>query len=273
MKINKYFKVAAVITLLGAISFSFLACTNNDKQNQAKPSSDVAEKKAKAYEEYKTILSENESKIKAYNWQTTPGESTYEKPGIQRQVAITDIDGDEIPELIFMSAENEYQADLHIYRFNGESAEELNYPGYENFASSGKFADVQAAAGSSYAVYKGKEPNILYLYNSIGDVSFNYYINKYKIKDGKLNLEKKINKTVFYDFEKNTKVDTYKIDEKEVTKESGVNAINKAFGDFDKTIIFSTYRDESKDIDLWNKVDFKKAICYSYDKAIEELSK
>ena len=63
------------------------------------------------------------------------------------------------PELFFFTANNKFDAQMHIYTFNGKEAVELSYDGFNEGAYSGKFADQQAAAGTSYVVYKGKDAN------------------------------------------------------------------------------------------------------------------
>jgi hypothetical protein len=74
---------------------------------------------------YLQILRRDESRIRAYNWQADWGQAG--KP-----VAITDVNGDEIPELIYAAVSEDpdkamFAADLHIYTYEADEkeAEEL----------------------------------------------------------------------------------------------------------------------------------------------------
>lgn len=270
---NKVLRAAVVGAIAVTIIFSLSACNKKSGEMKKPSKSKVAEQKEKAFNAYKKILTENEAKIKAYTWQTVPGESTYGNSGLQRQVALCDIDGDKIPELFFFTADSNYHATLHIYRFDGKSAVELNYGGFDGQHDNGKFSDAEVAAGYSYVLYKGKAPNTFYLYYSIGDMSMTYTVNKYAFKDNAIKLEETLVNKVTPAIGNNASSDVYKINGKEISFGDGTKAFRKTFEEIDKTIIFSSFRNEGDTISLWKRVGFDKALCVSYDSAIEVLSK
>ncbi|MBF1331611.1 MAG: hypothetical protein HXM66_02365, partial [Mogibacterium diversum] len=171
---------AIAILLSALLILSIAGCSKKSPKNEEKKASKpkVTEKQEKnrkaAYSAYKTVIEQNATAIKAYSWQTVPGKDTYNARGIDRPIALCDIDGDNVPELFFFTANNEFDAQMHIYTFNGQEAVELSYDGFNEGTYSGKLADQQAAAGTSYVVYKGKDANTLYIYYSNGDDYMQY---------------------------------------------------------------------------------------------------
>ena len=167
---------AIAILLSALLILSIAGCSKKvPKKEEKKPPkpkkvTEQQEKNRKAaYSAYKTVIEQNATAIKAYSWQTVPGKDTYNARGIDRPIALCDIDNDNVPELFFFTSQNQGIASLHIYTFNGKEAVELSYDGFNEGAYSGKLADQQAAAGTSYVVYKGKDANTLYIYDSSGD--------------------------------------------------------------------------------------------------------
>ncbi|MBF1329393.1 MAG: hypothetical protein HXM69_06370, partial [Mogibacterium diversum] len=186
---------AIAILLSALLILSIAGCSKKaPKKEEKKPPkpkkvTEQQEKNRKAaYSAYKTVIEQNATAIKAYSWQTVPGKDTYNARGIDRPIALCDIDGDNVPELFFFTANNKFDAQMHIYTFNGKEAVELSYDGFNEGAYSGKFADQQAAAGTSYVVYKGKDANTLYIYDSNGDDYMQYNIHRYVMKNSKLEL-------------------------------------------------------------------------------------
>ena len=275
---NKQTRIRAlfVILLSAMLIFSLAGCGKKEpKKEEKKPSkSSVTEKLEKrrkaAYQAYKTIIEQNQTAIKAYSWQTVPGKDTYNGRGIDRPIALCDIDGDKISELFFFTANNEYDAQMHIYTYNGKEAVELSYDGFNEGSYSGKLADQQAAAGTSYVVYKGKEANSLYIYDSNGDDSMFYNIHKYTMKNSKLELVQTLSNVVGHD-DSGKITDVYKRNGKTVSNADGGKSFTNSFAQLDKAIIFSTNREETN-VSLWNKFSFDDALCISYDQAITKLS-
>lgn len=269
---------AIAILLSALLILSIAGCSKKvPKKEEKKPPKPkkVTEKQAKnrkaAYSAYKTIIEQNATAIKAYSWQTVPGKDTYNARGIDRPIALCDIDGDNVPELFFFTSQNQGIASLHIYTFNGKEAVELSYDGFNEGAYSGKLADQQAAAGTSYVVYKGKESNTLYIYDSNGDDYMQYNIHRYVMKNSKLELVESLSNRVGQDDSGNTS-DIYKRNGKTVPNAQGGKSFTSSFAQLDKAIIFSANREENN-VSIWKKFSFDGALCISYDQAIAKLSK
>ena len=266
--------IAIVISAL--LILSIVGCSKKEpKKEEKKPSKQkVAEKheqnRKAAYSAYKTVIEQNSMTIKAYSWQTVPGKNTYNARGIDRPIALCDVNGDKIPELFFFTSQNQGIARLHIYTFNGKEAVELSYAGFNDDVNEGRLSDVMAAAGTSYVVYKGKEANTLYMYDSSGDDYMQYNIHKYIMKNSKLELVETLSNRVSQDDSGNTS-DVYKRNGKTVPNAQGGKSFTSSFAQLDKAIIFSTYRDENN-VSLWKKFSFDGALCISYDQAITKLS-
>ena len=268
---------AIAILLSALLILSIAGCSKKvPKKEEKKPPKPkkVTEKQEKnrkaAYSAYKNVIEQNATAIKAYSWQTVPGKDTYNARGIDRPIALCDIDGDNVPELFFFTSQNQGIASLHIYTFNGKEAVELSYDGFNEGAYSGKFADQQAAAGTSYVVYKGKDANTLYIYDSNGDDYMQYNIHRYVMKNSKLELVETLSNRVGQDDSGNTS-DIYKRNGKTVTNAQGGKSFTSSFAQLDKAIIFSANREE-KNVSLWKKFSFDGALCISYDQAIAKLS-
>ena len=266
--------IAIVISAL--LILSIVGCSKKEpKKEEKKPSKQkVAEKheqnRKAAYSAYKTVIEQNSMTIKAYSWQTVPGKNKYNARGIDRPIALCDVNGDRIPELFFFTSQNQGIARLHIYTFNGKKAVELSYAGFNDDVNEGRLSDVMAAAGTSYVVYKGKEANTLYMYDSSGDDYMQYNIHKYTMKNSKLELVETLSNRVSQDDSGNTS-DVYKRNGKTVPNAQGGKSFTSSFAQLDKAIIFSTYRDENN-VSLWKKFSFDGALCISYDQAITKLS-
>lgn len=269
-------KSAIAIVISALLILSIVGCSKKEsKKEEKKPSKQkVAEKheqnRKAAYSAYKTVIEQNSTTIKAYSWQTVPGKNTYNARGIDRPIALCDVNGDKIPELFFFTSQNQGIARLHIYTFNGKEAVELSYAGFNDDVNGGRLSDVMAAAGTSYVVYKGKEANTLYMYDSSGDDYMQYNIHKYTMKNSKLELVETLSNRVSQDDSGNTS-DVYKRNGKTVPNAQGGKSFTSSFAQLDKAIIFSTYRDENN-VSLWKKFSFDGALCISYDQAITKLS-
>ena len=276
MNIKTRLKSAIAIVISALLILSIVGCSKKEpKKEEKKPSKPkVAEKheqnRKAAYSAYKTVIEQNSMTIKAYSWQTVPGKNTYNARGIDRPIALCDVDGDKIPELFFFTSQNQGIARLHIYTFNGKEAVELSYAGFNDDVNGGRLSDVMAAAGTSYVVYKGKEANTLYMYDSSGDDYMQYNIHKYTMKNSKLELVETLSNRVSQDDSGNTS-DVYKRNGKTVPNAQGGKSFTSSFAQLDKAIIFSTYRDENN-VSLWKKFSFDGALCISYDQAITKLS-
>lgn len=267
---------AIAILLSALLILSIAGCSKKVPKKEEKKASKpkVTEQQEKnrkaAYSAYKNVIEQNATAIKAYSWQTVPGKDTYNARGIDRPIALCDIDGDNVPELFFFTANNEFDAQMHIYTFKDQGAVELSYDGFNEGPYSGKLADQQAAAGTSYVVYKGKDSNTLYIYDSSGDDYMQYNIHRYVMKNSKLELVETLSNRVGQDDSGNTS-DIYKRNGKTVPNAQGGKSFTSSFAQLDKAIIFSANREENN-VSLWKKFSFDGALCISYDQAIAKLS-
>ena len=268
---------AIAILLSALLILSIAGCSKKSPKKEEKKASKpkVTEKQEKnrkaAYSAYKTVIEQNANVIKAYSWQTVPGKDTYNARGIDRPIALCDIDGDNVPELFFFTSQNQGIASLHIYTFNGKEAVELSYAGFDDGVNGSRLSDVMAAAGTSYVVYKGKESNTLYIYDSNGDDYMQYNIHRYVMKNSKLELVESLSNRVGQDDSGNTS-DIYKRNGKTVPNAQGGKSFTSSFAQLDKAIIFSANREENN-VSIWKKFSFDGALCISYDQAIAKLSK
>ena len=269
---------AIAILLSALLILSIAGCSKKvPKKEEKKPPkpkkvTEQQEKNRKAaYSAYKTVIEQNATAIKAYSWQTVPGKDTYNARGIDRPIALCDIDNDNVPELFFFTSQNQGIASLHIYTFNGKEAVELSYDGFNEGAYSGKLADQQAAAGTSYVVYKGKDANTLYIYDSSGDDYMQYNIHRYVMKNSKLEFVESLSNRVGQDDSGNTS-DIYKRNGKTVPNAQGGKSCTSSFAQLDTANIFRANREENN-VSIWKKFSFDGALCISYDQAIAKLSK
>lgn len=115
-----------------------------------------------AMEAYLALLTEKQKGIEAYDWQ----KSYHDKDRTNRPVAILDICGDEIPELIYqdvdLSQEYVYMTDLHILTWENGRLRTLYERGW----------DAQAGGGFRYLIFQTSESKALYAMMSFGDESW-----------------------------------------------------------------------------------------------------
>lgn len=268
-------KKIIIITFVSAFMISLTSCADKNQQNAAEKEENNLKK---VYSAYADILKDNEDKIKGYSWQQEINGSNLNysadggtEGGIGRQVAICDINGDEIPELLFMrKGDNNYFAELSIYTYKDGKAEEIKYS-IPDEPGERKFQDAQVAAGTSYVIYKGEEKNSIYIFNSIGDVNWRYKIYKFDINDTEMKLSKLMEDHFIGEFGKNK--DEYKIDGKDVPVSEGAKAFKDSFGSLKKSIIYSGRKGEQKDCSIWLKFKSEDALSMSYEDAIKKLSK
>ncbi len=74
-----------------------------------------------AYSAYKNVIRQNATAIKAYSWQTVPGKDTYNARGIRyRPIAQMRHRRWQCTRTVFFTANNKFDAQMHIYTFNGQ---------------------------------------------------------------------------------------------------------------------------------------------------------
>ena len=263
-----------LITFISALMISLTSCADKKQQNTIKKDENELKN---AYSAYVDILKENEGSIKEYDWQQEINGSSLDYSsdgethgGIGRQIAICDINGDEIPELLFMKkGDNNYFAELFIYTYEDGEAKEINYS-IPDESGGRKFQDVQVAAGTSFVIFKGEEKNSLYMFNSIGDVNWRYKIYKFNINGREMKLTSTMENHLIQD--NGTYKDEYNIDGKEISISEGAKAFKDTFAGLKKTLIYSGREGEQKDCSIWLKFKSEEALSMSYEDAIKKLS-
>ncbi|MBE6019006.1 MAG: hypothetical protein E7230_01510 [Clostridiales bacterium] len=235
------------------------------------------------YASYAEVLRENENDIKAYWWQAdasnepvngyqySDGQVVLDDP-VNECVALTDLNGDGIPELLFFTAEDSAEAYLHVFSYDGSKAVEC---GYDNIVSAdmpnmpemleGLFIDVNVSSGTALMIYTGKEKGTFYIAYSIGGLTMNYCNIKYTMND---EFDITAEATVLNKCNEGEGQDDYYIDGNYVDTSKGTAAFKKAGNDFGKLIMFSGYSD---DIKVFSHVESDDAMAMTYYEALELL--
>ena len=160
---------------------------------------------------YLQILRRDESRIRAYNWQTDWGQAG--KP-----VAITDVNGDEIPELIYAAVSEDpdramFAADLHIYTYEADEKEAEELYDHEMW-------DVAVAGGSRYLLFREKDGSF-WAYTSAGDEQWTNCFERFAMKDDDdMVLSPQAKKFTYPDENYTTRIEEYTgPEDKEITAE------------------------------------------------------
>ena len=200
---------------------------------------------------YLNLLTEHSSKIQAYNWQRGYGVS-YTEP-----VAVDDINGDGVPELIFLEAENEYLAGYYIYGFKD---------GAVTMLSDIQDIDAEVAGGSVYYIAALKDSNDLFVYHSVSDEGSEEIFYEMNLTEDGLYRKGAEYRRDIYPNEDYTSVN--------VTYYKSGDEISEAdFNDFvnSKEDNIRTFISYSEGEDIAALVGRKGSICMPIDRAREEL--
>lgn len=134
---------------------------------------------------YLSVLEENRQYFDLYSWQNLYGLHTSER----RPVVITDVTGDDMPELIYTTASRDPNksggvAELHVYTFRDDAAQEIFFD---------EFWDVSAAGGTRWALFKEQGSDQMYGYTSMGDENWTYEFLRFDVgADGQLSEVKEL---------------------------------------------------------------------------------
>ena len=233
------------------------------------------------YNAYRNVLLENEYDIRAYYWQMDSngkfvdeyefdgnGNRILPEENTNQCIAFTDINDDGIDELLFMSAENESVANLHIYRYDADldEAVEIEYDCKSKTSNEkGYLCDAAVAGGSRYMVFKGTKPGILYMAYIITDETAYSDMTEFTCTpDGEMirNWHAR-NRYSNYD-----KSDEYYLNDEEVSVEEGSSYFIQARKNYGELIMFSSYTDMMS-VFKYVKSDSPAAMCF--DDAIDWL--
>ena len=233
------------------------------------------------YNSYRNVLLENEYDIRDYFWQMDSngefvdeysfdgnGNRILPEKNTNQCIAFTDINDDGIDELLFMSAENESVANLHIYRYDADldEAVEIEYDCKTKTSSEkGYLCDAAVAGGSRYMVFKGTEPGTLYMAYIITDETAYSDMTEFTCTpDGEMirNWHAR-NRYSYYD-----KSEEYFLNDEKVSGEKGGSYFVKARKNYGDLIMFSGYTDIMSVFEHV-KSDSPAAMCF--DDAIDWL--
>lgn len=216
-------------------------------------------------EAYLDILESNKDLISNYKWQYgynwDSGEPVPEKE--PTPIAVCDITGDDIPELIFISSENgEYgPGNLNIYTYEDESAKQIYNVDW----------DVYAASGTCYYLFKINGSSDLYAYKSLGDESMNYsYIQFGFDESGKMLEEHKWNMKEGPNEDYTGRITIYTLDNSEITEQEYNDVAAELKAGMSEVLIYNEYvKDVEAEIkESGNSVD---KLNMTYEEAIKFL--
>ena len=149
---------------------------------------------------YLQILHRDEARIRAYNWQ-----QDWNQTG--KPVAITDVNGDGIPELVYACTSEEpdraqFAADLHIYTYEADEKEAEEVYDYEMW-------DVAVAGGSRYLLFLENDGSF-WAYSSAGDEQWTNTFERFEAKsDDDLELSLQARKHTYPDENYTTRIEEY----------------------------------------------------------------
>ena len=131
---------------------------------------------------YLQVLQQNRDQILAYDWQDDWSEymSGEDPDAVTARtlapVSLVDICADETPELIFVAATSEYQAQLQIYSYTGGRAVQI-------FT---RDVDWQAAGGYRYCLFQAQGSRDLWLFASYGDEIWTVTLESFELSGAQL---------------------------------------------------------------------------------------
>ena len=234
------------------------------------------------YQAYADVLRANEAEIKAYWWQKDENGDMYNEINdsydgaagdiVNPCVALYDINGDGVQELLFMSSEANYQGKLHIYTYADGEAVECDYGIASYQGGTGPFTDEEVAAGTSFLI-AGGEKGTLYIVYGKGDESSTDTICELHMDEGS-SLEETVSAehTVGPDFDSSGsytgEYEDNVINGKSTDRSGWDQVVNDAAAGYSTLVMQSGYQNLS----IYEKAAQDQTIAMSYDDAIAMLT-
>lgn len=134
--------------------------TTDTEEQTTEPTTEEPIVKAVDYSIYYSVLREMRYCIDTYDWQYGFSYSDGDVIPKQRPIAITDITGDGVDELIFLHAIDKIKATLDIYTIGDDGSVVKLFS--EDW-------DIQVAGGTKYYLFKTDDSDSLFAYTSISD--------------------------------------------------------------------------------------------------------
>lgn len=251
--------------LMLALTLSYTSCAKNDSNTETDDAQTSSEKLIPYDEAFRQVLEENEEAILDYNWQNAFQENVPE----YGPTALCDIDEDGIPELFYMATTDIATAYMHICKYEDGSVIDLEYKCEDGFTgSTNKMLDANAAAGTTFMVYKCKEKNRFNIYHGFGDESYWYIMDEFELEG---NIIKRV-ETLSDHFITKGNENWYRNDE-EISESEFLNywKATKEDMDTDNIIMFSIHAYE-EDVSHFKLLHQYGSKCVSYEKMIKQLT-
>lgn len=225
----------------------------------------IAEFTAEAKAEYLKIIKDNKKAIKDYTWQSeASASSTFEQN--LKPINVTDINGDEIPELLFfMKDGKDAKAHMYIYTYGKDGVAEMDYSFMD-----GRLEDDAIGSGDYYVVFMDEEGRLV-IYKSHGDDKFVTNIGSYVFSGTSMNNEYTLVKTdsiimgengLFKGFDT-----TYEKDGKLMDSSKGERLMNDSINGFKSVVMYSGY----DGTDIFKKFNSDMVGMMSYEDAVKSL--
>ena len=293
MKSNLYVKVACLICML-VIVICFSACDSKDTAQESRPQAapgpllqekapDSATYESSVYpasnaeEAYLSVLEKYKDAIDLSNGSESTVNCIVDKDNnlSNSRVALCDITGDGIDELMFIMEEPEkkvWRAVPHVYTFDGEKAFEMKLVNDKMLDRAWEeedelFAAVAVGGEQSlwYLMMLGDNGKI-YIVDCMGSADTDYELETYNVsEDGTFYLERTVYNHSCYD---DPNIDAYKVNGKTVSAKEGESEFRNMSDHYKSTLLYSgnlTY------LSVMDKVTDETTLSMSCDDAMQEL--
>lgn len=251
--------ISSMVILTGCSSEEPVAPDDNLTEDE------VAEFTTNAKAEYLKIIKDNKKDILDYTWQSeASATSTFEQS--MKPIVVSDINGDEVPELLFfMKDDKDAKAHMYIYTYGRDGLVEMDYDFQE-----GKLEDNAIGSGDYYVVYLDEGGRFV-IYKSHGDDKFVTTIASYVFNGSSLTNEYTLVKTdsiivgengLFQGFDT-----TYEMDGSVIDSSKGEKKYNEAVNGFKSIVQYSGY----DGTDIYKKFNSDMAGNMSFEDAVKAL--
>lgn len=211
---------------------------------------------------YLAILEDNEQSITEYRQnRQILGSDDWRSDNEDTPVAITDITGDGVPELIYIAMDDEYTAGLYIYTMEDGAAKQIYY---------GENWDVFVAGGTTYSLFQIEGDNNLYGCTGMADefTEESYFVLKPNA-DGTLYSEQLMYRDKTPNDDYSAMIATCTVDGQDVTEDVFQNALDDLTGKMTNLLIYNhnAYDDNATEAMLQSEQSY-----LTYEDAIALLS-
>ena len=225
------------------------------------------------YQAYIDLLEAREDGIEAYTWQKDMYGRTMDPA---KGIAIEDICGDGVPELLFFDAWSGEDAKLEVCTCKdkkvvwGTYDEAPDYSGSGGTLWSGGVFTDNTGTDTKYMIYTGKNKGTLYIVSSMGDETRYYNSIKYKLDDDcNMTIEKQVSNVYGPKEDDSGIIDDYYVDGVKVSEDEGKAAFAEASDDFGRLLMMSG--NDSLNLAVFGKCKSELQYGLTYDDALSCL--